>query len=64
MPKVRFDGTELTKAQWMRTPLAGIDMSSCIIEGWTITLYDLRGVKLTAAQVISLSGLLGVEIVP
>lgn len=64
MPKARFDGADLTKAQWTRTPLAGLDLSSCMTEGWTITLYDLRGVKLTAAQVIGLSGLLGVEIVP
>ena len=64
MPKVRFDRTDLSKAQWMRTPLMGLDMSTCQIDGWTITLYDLRGVKLTAPQVISLSGLLGVEIVP
>ena len=63
MPKVRFEGCDTTKAQWMRTPLLGVDMSSCTIDGWTISLYDLRGVKLTSAQVISLSGLLGVEIV-
>jgi len=64
LPKVRFAACDLTKAQWMRTPLMGIDMSTSQIDGWTITLYDLRGVKLTAAQVISLSGLMGVEIVP
>ena len=63
MPKARFESTDLTKAQWMRTPLAGQDMSSCNIDGWTVSLFDLRGIKLTAAQVISLSGLLGVEIV-
>lgn len=63
MPKVRFSGADLTKAQWMRTPLMGLDVSSCQIEGWTISLFDLKGVKVTAAQVISLSGLLGVEIV-
>ena len=63
LPKVRFAGCDLTKAQWMRTPLIGIDMSTSQIEGWTITLFDLRGVKVTAAQMISLSGLLGVEIV-
>lgn len=63
MPKIRFEGCDTTKAQWMRTPLAGVDLSSCIIDGWTISLFDLRGVKLTSAQVISLSGLLGVEIV-
>lgn len=63
MPKVRFEGCDTTKTQWMRTPLMGVDMSSCTIDGWNISLYDLRGVKLTSAQVISLSGLLGVEIV-
>ena len=63
MPKVRFENADLCKAQWMRTPLAGVDMSSCVIDGWNISLFDLRGVKLTAAQVISLSGLLGVEII-
>lgn len=61
--KVRFDGADLTRAQWMRTPLMGMDMSSSVIDGWNITLFDLRGAKVTAAQVISLSGLLGVEIV-
>ena len=61
--KVRFDGADLTRAQWMRTPLLGVDMSSSVIDGWNISLFDLRGVKVTAAQVISLSGLLGVEIV-
>lgn len=61
--KVRFDGADLTRAQWMRTPLFGLDMSTSVIDGWNITLFDLRGVKVTAAQVISLSGLLGVEVV-
>ena len=64
LPKVRFANADLTKAQWMRTPLMGLDMSTCQTAGWTITLFDLRGVKMTAAQVIGLSGLLGVEIVP
>ena len=63
LPKARFENCDLTRAQWTRTPLMGTDMSTCRIDGWSITLYDLRGVKLTAAQVISLSGLLGVEIV-
>lgn len=61
--KSRIQNTDLTRAQWMRTPLLGVDMSTCQIDGWNISLYDLRGVKLTSAQVISLSGLLGVEVV-
>ena len=63
LPKVRFEQADLSRAQWMRTPLAGVNLSSCIIGGWNITLFDLRGAKVTAAQVIELSGLLGVEIV-
>ena len=63
LPKARFECCDLSKAQWMRTPLAGMDLSSSQIEGWTITLMDLRGAKVTAAQLITLSGLLGVEIV-
>lgn len=33
------------------------------IAGWTVSLTDLRGLKVTAAQVLDLAGLLGVEIV-
>lgn len=63
MPKVQFVQADLSRAQWIRTPLNGIDISSCSIEGWNISLFDLKGAKVTAAQVIELSGLLGVEIV-
>ena len=63
LPKARFDRCDLGKAQWVRTPLKGLDMSTCQIPGWSITLFDLRGVKVTPAQTLELSGLLGVEIV-
>ena len=59
--KTRFDHSDLERAQWAR--LAGLDMTTCGIGGWSISLYDLRGAKVTAAQVIELAGLLGVEIV-
>lgn len=61
--KTRFSNADLTRTQWIRTPLAGMDMSHSLIGGWNISLFDLRGVKVTAAQVIELSGLLGVEII-
>lgn len=61
--RVRFALSDLSKAQWIRTPLAGIDMRTCVIEEWNISLFDLKGMKVTAAQVIGLSNLLGVEIV-
>lgn len=61
--KARFDHSDLERAQWARTPLMGLDMTTCRIGGWSISLYDLRGAKVTAAQVIELAGLLGMEIV-
>lgn len=61
--KARFDHSDLERAQWARTPLMGLDMTTCRIGGWSISLYDLRGARVTAAQVIELAGLLGVEIV-
>lgn len=61
--KVRFERADLAQAQWIRTPLAGQDMSSCEIAGWSISLFDLKGMKVTPHQLIELSGLLGVEVV-
>lgn len=61
--KARFDECDVTRAQWMRTPLRGLNMATCEIAGWTIDLFDLRGMKVTAIQAVQLSGLLGIEIV-
>jgi len=62
--KIRFERSDLTRTQWIRTPLMGIDMSTSVIAGWNISVFDLRGLKVNASQVIELSPLLGVEIVP
>ena len=64
MPRLRMERTDLSRAQWIRTPLAGIDLSTCSIGGWNISLFDLKGARVTSAQLIELSSLLGVEIVP
>ena len=61
--KAAFEQADLSRTQWVRTPLKGMDVSSCTISGWNISLADLRGVKVNASQVIELSGLLGIEIV-
>ena len=63
LSRVRFDHSDLERAQWARTQLSGLDMTTCRIAGWTVSLTDLRGLKVTAAQVLDLAGLLGVEIV-
>ena len=63
LSRVRFDHSDRERAQWARTQLSGLDMTTCRIAGWTVSLTDLRGLKVTAAQVLDLAGLLGVEIV-
>lgn len=61
--KASFEDSNLTKAQWMDTPLKGIDVTTCEIAGWSIDLYDLRGLLVTSIQAVQLSGLLGVTVV-
>lgn len=62
LSRVRFDHSDLERAQWARTQLSG-GHDHRRIAGWTVSLTDLRGMKVTAAQVLDLAGLLGVEIV-
>ncbi|MEG1471625.1 MAG: pentapeptide repeat-containing protein [Clostridia bacterium] len=64
LQKATFQNADLIQTQWMRTSLAGLDMTSCEIEGWTIDLFDLRGLTVTAVQAVQLSGLLGIVIAP
>ena len=63
MLKVAFRQCDLMRAQWIRTPLQGVDMSTCSVSGWTISLQDLRGMRVAPAQAVELCGLLGVEII-
>lgn len=47
LSRVRFDHSDLERAQWARTQLSGLDMTTCRIAGWTVSLTDLRGMKVT-----------------
>lgn len=62
--KLRFDQVNLTRAEFFHTPLKGVDLSGCIIEGITVseTFSELRGLKIDASQALDLALLLGVKI--
>jgi len=52
----------LTRAEFPHTLLKGMDVSACEIDGMITDLPNLRGLKVTAAQALALSGLLGLVI--
>lgn len=62
---IQFRKVKLTKVNFFKTLLKGIDLSSCNIEGLSVSdsYEELRGVKLSAAQTVDIAVLLGVKIV-
>ena len=55
-------GCDLARAVLFRTPLAGLDLTTCIIEGAALEGPELRGAVVTAQQACELARLLGVII--
>ena len=55
---------DLTRAEFVRTPLAGIDLTTCRIGGLTVSddYRELRGCVIAPDQAVDLIGLLGVRI--
>ncbi len=62
--KTALSNTDLNRAEFFRTPLRDIDLSSCIIDG--ITLSDshteLHGALVSPIQAVELAKMLGVRI--
>ncbi len=54
-----FDKADLTRAQFFKTPLKGVDLSSSRIDGISVSPYELNGAKVNAAQAAELAKLLG-----
>jgi hypothetical protein len=48
-----------TSAQILNTPLAGMDMSTCVLEGLHVDPHDLRGIKVTPLQALDFCSLFG-----
>ncbi|MCU1322394.1 MAG: pentapeptide repeat protein [Acidobacteriaceae bacterium] len=58
----RFNDVVLRQAELTRTRLAGLDLTTCDIEGITLQLEDLRGAIVSAAQAMQLARFLEVVI--
>ena len=59
---VTYKETSLIRAQFVKTPLKNIDLSTSNIEGILIKIQDLKGLIVNDIQAIQLSKLLGIII--
>lgn len=62
--RAAFDACDLTQADVFRTPLAGIDLSTCDIQGIVVSsdFRELRNCLVSPLQAVELAGLLGVKV--
>ncbi len=62
--RTRFEGCDLTQADFFRTSLKGLDLSTCNIAGIAVsdTRTELRGMLIAPEQAIDLVGMLGVVV--
>jgi len=63
--KTVFSSTDLTGTDFFRTPLKGMDLSECAIDGIMVSdqFTELSGVKVSLLQAAELARLMGVKIV-
>ena len=62
LKNVKFDNIDFTKAQIFNTRLKDIDLSTCIIQGLSTTLADIKGAIIDQFQAIDLLYLIGVKL--
>ena len=57
-------GSNFQGADFFRTPLKGLDLSDCQIQGITVSesLQELRGLKINPGQAVDLVPLMGVQL--
>ena len=62
--KPRFEKCDLTRADLFRTPLKGMDFSTCVIAGIAVsdTRSELRGATISLEQAPDVAAMLGVRI--
>ena len=58
-----FEECDLSRANFSSTALRGVNLTSCDIQGITVSEHELRGAIVTAPQACELAKLLGVIIV-
>jgi len=60
---LKIENCNLTQAEFVETPLAGVDLSTDDISGIRVPVEALRGAKISVLQTVQVCGLLGVEVV-
>ena len=60
--EIRLDDVNLTQATLFRTPLRGMDLTRCTLDGALLNIDDCRGAIVTAPQAAELARLLGLII--
>lgn len=60
-----FSEVNFAHADFFKTPLKGIDLSKCIIDGISVsdTLYELKGARISTEQAVTVAGILGIKVV-
>ena len=62
MKKILFENSNLSQTQFFKTSLKNIDLSTCNIEGISVSLEDINGAVIEQFQVMDLIYLLGVKL--
>jgi uncharacterized protein YjbI with pentapeptide repeats len=58
-----FAECDLTRGNFQRTALSGVNLSTCELEGILISPAELRGAKVSAVQAVELAKLMGLVVV-
>lgn len=64
MKKIKLDNVNFSNTDFFKTPLKGIDFSSCIIENIRVSdnYSELRGMQLSITQTMDIALIIGIKI--
>ena len=63
--QLKLNDCDLTRVDFFKTPLKGLDLSTCRISGIALSddLHEIAGAKISSAQAVDIAVMLGVKIV-
>lgn len=63
--KIHLTKVDLTGASFFKTPLKDIDLSDCVIDGFSVSddLRELTGAKMNALQAVGIAGMIGIKVI-
>ena len=62
LKNIEFTDCDLTRATLFGTPMKGLDLTTCTLDGVLVNLPDLRGMIVTPLQAAELAKLLGLVV--